>query len=65
MAINLLSKSINCNEELKRLPEANYELCTAPLIILLRGDHFYNGSFERRCMCGRVQPIIDRMISQL
>ena len=61
----MLIEPINCDEELKRLPDADYELCSALLTMLLREDHFSNGSFERRCRDGQVQPIIDCMISQL
>lgn len=61
----MVTEPINCDEELKRLPEADYELCTALLTMLLREDHFSNGSFERRCRSGQVKPIIERMISLL
>lgn len=61
----MFTEPINCDEELKRLPVAEYELCTALLTMLLREDHFCNGSFERRCEAGQVQPIIDRMIALL
>lgn len=56
---------VNANEELKRLPNADYELCTALLTMLLREDYFCNGSFERRCDNGQVKDIIDRMIELL
>lgn len=61
----ITTDSINCDEELKRLSEADYELCAALLTMLLREDHFCNGSFERRCRNGQIQPIIDRMITLL
>lgn len=61
----MTTEPINCDEELKRLPEADYELCSALLTMLLREDHFSNGSFGRRCRNGQVQPIIDRMITLL
>lgn len=53
---------INCDEELLRVPIADYELCCALLIMLLREDHFSNGSFDRRQRCGQVKPIIERII---
>ena len=56
---------INCDEELKRMPEADYELCTALLTMLLREDHFCNGSFERRVEEGDVKPLLERMIELL
>jgi hypothetical protein len=53
---------INCDEELLRLPTADYELCCAFLTMLLREDHFSNGSFDRRQHRGQVKPIIERII---
>ena len=38
----MITGPINCDEELKRVPEADYELCTALLTMLLREDHFCN-----------------------
>ena len=37
------------------------ELCTALLTMLLREDHFSNGSFERRFADGQVLPVLVRM----
>ena len=56
---------INCDEELKRLTDADYELCTALLTMLLREDHFSNGSFMRRYEAGQVKMILDRMLELL
>lgn len=56
---------INCDEELKRLPDADYELCTALLTMILREDHFSNGSFMRRYEAGQVKMILDRMLESL
>ena len=61
----LITEPINCNTELDRLPGADYDLCCALLTMLLREDHFSNGSFERRCKSGQVQPVIDKMITLL
>ena len=61
----LITEPINCNIELERLPGSDYDLCCALLTMLLREDHFSNGSFERRCKSGQVQPVIDKMISLL
>ena len=44
----MTTEPINIDEELDRVPEADYELCTALLTALLREDHFNNGSFQRR-----------------
>ena len=56
---------INCDEELQRLPAADYDLCCALITLLLREDHFSNGSFEHRQRLGQVEPIIKRMIDFL
>ena len=56
---------INCDQELLRLPTADYDLCCALLTMLLREDYFCNGSFDRRQRCGQVKPIIERMIHQI
>lgn len=61
----MTTKPINCSEELKRVPDADYELCTALLTMLLREDHFSNGSFERRVRAGDVKKILERMIEIL
>ena len=61
----MITEPIDCNKELERLPEADYDLCCALLTMLLREDHFCNGSFERRYKAGEVQPILDRMITLL
>lgn len=61
----MTTEPINCNEELKRLPNADYELCTALLTMLLREDHFCNGSFMRRYEAGQVKMILDRMLELL
>lgn len=61
----MITEPIDCQEELKRLSEADYDLCCALLTMLLREDHFCNGSFERRHSTGDVQPILDRMIALL
>lgn len=61
----MTTSPINCNEELKRVPDADYELCTALLMMLLREDHFSNGSFEQRVQAGDVRPLLERMIELL
>ena len=53
---------IDCEKELLRLPSADYDLCCALMTMLLREDHFSNGSFERHQRAGQVKPIVDRMI---
>ena len=61
----MIAEPIDCQEELKRLPEADYDLCCALLTMLLREDHFCNGSFERRYNAGEVKLILDRMLALL
>jgi len=56
---------IDCRQELLRLPTADYDTCCALLTMLLREDHFSNGSFERRQRAGEVRPIVDKMIALL
>ena len=56
---------IDCDKELDRLQTADYELCTALLTMILREDHFSNGSFERRQRAGQVTAILNRMIETL
>ena len=57
----MITEPIDCNEELKRVPGADYELCTALLTMLLREDHFSNSSFDRRFADGQVLPVLVRM----
>ena len=57
----MITEPIDCNEELKRISGADYELCTALLTMLLREDHFSNGSFDRRFADGQVLPGLVRM----
>ena len=59
------TEPINCDKELERVPNADYELCTALLTMVLREDHFSNGSFERRQRIGQVNAILKRMIETL
>lgn len=61
----MTTEPINCEKELERLPEADYDLCCALLTMLLREDHFSNGSFDERYRAGQVQPILQRMIDLL
>ena len=57
---------INCNDELKRVATADYDLCCALMTMLFREDHFAQyGCFDNRYRQGDVQPIIDRMVELL
>ena len=57
----MITEPLDCNEELKRIPGADYELCTALLSMMLKEDHFSNGSFDRRFEDGQVLPVLERM----
>ena len=61
----MTTEPINCNEELRRVANADYELCTALLTAILREDHFSNGSFDQRVESGQVECIVQRMIKLL
>lgn len=57
----MITEPLDCNEELKRIPGADYELCTALLSMMLKEDHSENGSFDRRFADGQVLPVLERM----
>lgn len=61
----MTTKPVNCNEELKRLECADYDLCSALLTMLLREDHFCDGAFDQRVESGQVECIVQRMIKLL
>ena len=61
----MTTEPIKCNEELQRVKNADYELCTALLTAILREDHFSNGSFDQRVESGQVECIVQRMIKLL
>lgn len=60
-----ITHPVDCNRELLRLPDADYHTCCALLTMLLREDHFSEGSFDERQRNGEVRPIVDRMIALL
>ena len=62
----MITAPIDCNEELKRVATADYDLCCALFTMLFREDHFaQHGCFDNRYQKGDVQPIITRMIELL
>ncbi len=61
----MITEPIDCDEELKRLPTADYDVCCALITMLLREDHFDNGAFLHRCEKNDVVPILSRMIELL
>lgn len=50
----MITEPINCDEELKRLPEADYEFCAALLTMLLREIHLFE-SLWRRYIYGSIE----------
>lgn len=56
---------INCDTELQRLQTADYDLCCALLTMLLREDHFGNGTLEMRLNNGDIKRVVNRIISVL
>lgn len=53
----MTTEPIEADTELKRLPNVDFDLYCALLIMLLRGDHYSNGAFYARLsdgMCGRL-----------
>ena len=61
----MTTEPINCNEELQRVANADYELFTALLTAILRENHFSNGSFEHRQRASQVDEILKRMVAEL
>ncbi len=61
----MITGPINCDTELERLPDADYELSTALLTMLLREDHFCEGAFMKRYEDGQVEAVLRRMIETL
>ena len=58
----LITEPIDCDSELLRIPTADYDLCCAILTLMLREDHFDNGSFYRSQRNGQIKKIVDRII---
>lgn len=61
----MTTEPINCNEELQRVANADYELFTALLTAILRENYFSNGSFEHRQRASQVDEILKRMVAEL
>lgn len=56
---------IDADKELERLETADYDLCAALLMMLLREEQYRTGSFELRRESGEIAVIVQRMISFL
>lgn len=61
----MVSELIDSDTELERLEEADYELCTALFTMLLREDHFCNGSLCKRYESGQLDAVLCKMIKEL
>lgn len=58
----LITEPLNYDEELKRLPGADYDLCCALFSMILREDYFNSGAFAKRNEAGEVLSVLDRML---
>lgn len=58
----LITEPVNYGEGLRRLPGADYNLCCALFSMILREDHFNNGTFAKRRETGEVLSILDQML---
>ena len=56
----MITEPINCDEELGRVQDADYELCTALLTMVLK-ESLSEGAFERRFSEGQVRLVLERM----
>lgn len=54
---------ISVDRELSKIDSADFELCCVLITMILREDHFNNGSYDRRFEEGYVKRILDRMNS--
>ena len=61
----MISELIDCDTELERLEDADYELCTALFTMLLREEHFCNGSLCKRYESGQLDAVLGKMIKEL
>ncbi|MGL4953101.1 MAG: hypothetical protein ACRC5Q_04790 [Culicoidibacterales bacterium] len=56
---------IDADKELARASTADYDLCAALLMMLLREEQYTAGAFQDRRDSGEITTIIERMISFL
>lgn len=57
----MITEPINFDEELGRVQDADYELCTALLTMVLKEESLSEGAFERRFSEGQVRLVLERM----
>ena len=60
-----LTEDFDFDEELARVPTANYELCTAILTMFLAEDRFCEGFFDDCLKDGHVKLVLERMLEVL
>ena len=56
---------LDVDEQLKKVPRADYNLACAIITMILREDYWTNGKFEERLRAGEVRCVIEKMISEL
>ncbi|GMN96897.1 hypothetical protein [Blautia wexlerae] len=57
----MITEPIDCEAELKRVPKADYELCTALLSMILKEEHFSDGASDWRFTYRQVLTVLVRM----
>ena len=57
----MVTEPLNVDEEVRRIIDADFDLCRALLTLLFREDNFVNGSFDTRVERGDVKLIVERM----
>ena len=59
----MITEPLNCDEELKRTANADWNLCCALFTMLLREDSItQQDNFEKRFKNGDIQNVINRLI---
>lgn len=61
----MTTEPIDCDVELKRLSDADFDLCAALLTMLLREEHFSNGLLMERYKNGQIDAILNKMLETL
>ena len=56
---------INCDDELRRVHNAEFDEASAIMTMLLREDHFSNGAIRERHDRGQVIPVLERLVKLL
>ena len=61
----MITEPIKVDEELKRISNANYDLCAALLTMILREERFSSGSYNQRVELGQVKEVLEKMVEIL